>query len=139
MAMNPTSPGMQKAMETLQKAGINSTYGRWLVEGSPRVLLIDVKAGFQFFEEWREDFLGQTGVLLPEEDDMSSDALVFGYLVTWFLAEVRQIRKRVRRVIRSDSFDRSSSVLRQRMQSLPISTSGRAVSQHFWPGRGSWI
>jgi len=76
-------------METLQKAGIDSFFGRWLVEGSPRVLLLDVKAGFQFFDEWREDFLAQTGVALPLDDEMSSDALVFGYLVTWFLAEVR--------------------------------------------------
>ena len=77
-------------MDTLQRVGITSAYGRWLVEGSPRVLLVDVKAGFQFFDEWREDFSAQTGVMLPKEDDMSCDALVFGYLVTWFLAEVIQ-------------------------------------------------
>jgi glycogen synthase len=103
MAVNPTSPALQEAMDTLQKAGISSAYGRWLVEGSPRVLLIDVKAGFQFFEEWRQDFQALTGVLLPEEDDMSNDALVFGYLVTWFLAEVRSAQTRPRRVMISDN------------------------------------
>ena len=79
---------MAQTMEALGKGGVETFYGRWLVEGKPRVLLMNVSAAGQFVDEWRRDFTFKTGVELPADDEKSSDALEFGYLSTWFFREV---------------------------------------------------
>ena len=81
---------MAGTMDAMRKGGIETFYGKWLVEGAPRVLLMDVKAAAdKFFDEWKGEFKEKTGVELPSDDDMAEDALVFGYLAAWFFREVR--------------------------------------------------
>lgn len=76
-------------MSALRSHGVETFYGKWLIDGSPRVLLIDVKSASDFFKGWKREFESKTGVELPDDDDMSNDALDFGYLTTWFFREVR--------------------------------------------------
>ena len=63
-------------------------YGRWLIEGAPRVLLIDTKTGYQWLDEWKTDLWNVAGIPSPPGDDETNEAIVFGYLVAWFLGEV---------------------------------------------------
>lgn len=49
--MQPPSSEMAYAMDALRNHGVNTFYGKWLMEGNPRVLLIDVKSANKFFEE----------------------------------------------------------------------------------------
>ena len=76
-------------MRVLEENGVKTFFGKWLIEGSPRVLLLDMKAANKFADEWKRKFESKTGIKLPQDDEMSNDALVFGYLTTWFLREVR--------------------------------------------------
>ena len=75
-------------MRVLEENGVKTFFGKWLIEGSPRVLLLDMKAASKFAEEWKREFESKTGIKLPQDDEMSNDALVFGYLTTWFFREV---------------------------------------------------
>lgn len=87
--MPPPTEEMAQAMQALlAKDGVETFYGKWLVKGTPRVLLIDMSAASTFSDGWRRDFERRAGVELPADDDMSSDALEFGYLSTWFFREV---------------------------------------------------
>lgn len=88
--MPPPSDEMAGAMEALGDHGVETFYGKWLVEGRPRVLLMEVGTASQFFDGWRRDFEGRTGAELPADDEKTSDALEFGYLATWFFREVRE-------------------------------------------------
>ena len=63
-------------------------YGRWLIEGAPRVLLIDTKSAYRFLDEWKADLWNTAGIPSPPGDDETNEAVVFGYLVAWFLGEV---------------------------------------------------
>ncbi len=72
----------------MQDRGIGMVYGRWLIEGAPRVLLIDTKSGYRFLDEWKTDLWDAAGIPVPPGDDETSEAVAFGYLVTWFLGEV---------------------------------------------------
>ena len=63
-------------------------YGRWLIEGAPRVLLIDTKTGYKWLDEWKADLWNTAGIPSPPGDDETNEAVVFGYLVAWFLGEV---------------------------------------------------
>lgn len=64
-------------------------YGRWLIEGAPRVILIDTKTAYRFLDEWKADLWNTAGIPSPPGDEETNEAVVFGYLVAWFLGEVR--------------------------------------------------
>lgn len=74
----------------MQDRGIHLIYGRWLIEGAPRVLLIDTKTAYQFLDEWKTDLWATTGIPSPPGDEETNEAVVFGYLLAWFLGEVRE-------------------------------------------------
>lgn len=73
----------------MEERGINILYGRWLIEGAPRVLLIDTKTGYKFLDEWKADLWNTAAIPSPAGDSETNEAIVFGYLVAWFLGEVR--------------------------------------------------
>lgn len=72
----------------MEERGIQMVYGRWLVEGAPRVLLIDTKSAYRFLDEWKADLWNTAGIPSPPGDEETNEAVVFGYLVAWFLGEV---------------------------------------------------
>lgn len=72
----------------MQNRGIGLVYGRWLIEGAPRVLLIDTSSGYRWLDEWKADLWNTAGIPSPPGDDETNEAVVFGYLVAWFLGEV---------------------------------------------------
>lgn len=69
--------------------GIQTLYGRWLIDGAPRVLLFDTKSAYGYLDEWKSDLWSTTGIPSPPGDDETNEAIVFGYIVAWFLGEVR--------------------------------------------------
>jgi glycogen synthase len=74
----------------MQERGIEILYGRWLIEGAPRVLLINTGTGYRWLGEWKADLWSQAGIPSPEGDHETNEAIVLGYLVAWFLGEVSQ-------------------------------------------------
>lgn len=73
----------------MRDRGIGILYGRWLIEGAPRVVLIDTKTAYKFMNEWKADLWNIASIPSPPGDDETNEAIVFGYLVAWFLGEVR--------------------------------------------------
>jgi hypothetical protein len=65
-------------------------YGRWLIDGAPRVLLFDTSTAYGWLDEWKGDLWSVAGIPSPPNDAETNEAIVFGYLVAWFLGEVRQ-------------------------------------------------
>ena len=62
-------------------------FGRWLIDGAPRVVLLDVGASFHRADEWKKDLFEKTKIGCPWDDPEANSAVVFGYLVAWFLGE----------------------------------------------------
>lgn len=86
--IEPPTPAMAKAIQSIKDGGIYCLFGKWLIPGSPYVLLFDIgSAGFRK-NEWKGDLWNVAGIPSPEGDLEMDDAIVFGYLVTWFLGEV---------------------------------------------------
>ncbi len=83
----PTNPELAETITNMQSRGIGLVYGRWLIEGAPRILLIDTKTGYQWLDEWKADLWNTAGIPSPPGDDETNEAVVFGYLVAWFLGE----------------------------------------------------
>ena len=89
--LEPTSPEIKATMDAMSERGIRLVYGRWLVDGAPRVLLIDTSTGYRWLDEWKSDLWSVAGIPSPPDDHETNEAIVFGYLVAWFLGEVRPI------------------------------------------------
>jgi hypothetical protein len=95
--LTPTNPQLAATIEAMEERGIGLLYGRWLIEGAPRVLLIDTKTAYRFLDEWKADLWNTAGIPSPPGDDETNEAVVFGYLVAWFLGEVRTCHTHSRR------------------------------------------
>jgi glycogen synthase len=70
--------------------GIQTMYGRWLIDGAPRVLLFDTGTAYGWLDEWKGDLWSVAGIPSPPNDAETNEAIVFGYLIAWFLGEVRK-------------------------------------------------
>jgi glycogen synthase len=86
--LEPTDPALKETIASMEERGISLLYGRWLIEGAPRVLLIDTSTGYRWLDEWKGDLWAAAGIPSPAGDRETNEAIVFGYLVAWFLGEV---------------------------------------------------
>lgn len=63
-------------------------YGRWLIEGYPKVILFDIGSAAHKLDEWRKELYEQARIGIPSEDTEANDCVIFGFLVCWFISEV---------------------------------------------------
>ena len=63
-------------------------FGRWLIEGYPKVALFDIGSAAWKLDEWKRELWECTHIGVPYHDSESNDAIIFGFLTVWFIAEV---------------------------------------------------
>lgn len=83
-----SDPQIQKALDSMSERGIRWLYGRWLIEGAPRVLLFDIHSASYKLNEWKADLWNLAGIPTPDHDSETNDAILLGYIVAWFLGEL---------------------------------------------------
>lgn len=76
-----------RALASFREHGVSFVYGRWLIDGYPQLLLVDLGSVAPKLDGWRADTREKSGIGLPAEDTESNDAILFGYLTSWFLEE----------------------------------------------------
>lgn len=64
-------------------------FGRWLIEGSPYVVLIDVAFTAWSLDSWKAELWELCDIGVPWFDREANDAVLFGFLTAWLLGEVR--------------------------------------------------
>ncbi|KAH3662103.1 hypothetical protein OGAPHI_006284 [Ogataea philodendri] len=79
---------LKATLDSMQSRGIRYLYGRWLIEGAPRVILFDIGSAVPYLNEWKTDLWGLAGIPSPEGDIETNDAVMLGYLTAWFLGEL---------------------------------------------------
>lgn len=82
------------ALEAMSSRGVNFIYGRWLVEGTPRVILFDLDSVKGHLNEWKTDLWNLSGIPSPATDFETNDAILLGYTVAWFLGELAHMDQR---------------------------------------------
>ncbi|KAK6440265.1 glycogen synthase isoform 1 [Oleoguttula sp. CCFEE 5521] len=85
--IEPKDPAMKATIQSMNERGIQTLYGRWLIDGAPRVLLFDTGTGYYKLDEWKGDLWSTAGIPSPPDDHETNEAIVFGYLIAWFLGE----------------------------------------------------
>ncbi|KAF7293138.1 Glycogen [starch] synthase [Mycena chlorophos] len=86
-AEEPTDPHLAASLEAMRAQGVKALYGRWLIEGSPHVLLFDTGSMYTRLDEWKGDLWNLAGIPSPPNDHETNETIVFGYIVAWFLGE----------------------------------------------------
>ncbi|KAK2465047.1 hypothetical protein APHAL10511_003123 [Amanita phalloides] len=94
----PADPHIASTLDAMRDRGVKALYGRWLIEGAPHVLLFDTGSQYNKVDEWKGDLWNLAGIPSPPNDLETNDAIVFGYIVAWFLGEYVQ-RQRTTAVI----------------------------------------
>ena len=67
---------------------IQVVFGRWLIDGYPSVILFDIGSGAKHLEAWKDELYDLSRIAIPWHDRESNDAVIFGNLCTWFIADV---------------------------------------------------
>lgn len=84
-----THLALTQTLSSMRDRGVKFLYGRWLVEGGPKVLLFDTGSVWDRLDEWKTDLWNLAGIPTPPNDTETNETILFGYLVAWFLGEVR--------------------------------------------------
>ena len=90
--LTPSNPELAATIAAMKTRGVELFYGRWLIEGAPRIVLIDTKTGYRWLDEWKADLWNTAGIPSPPGDEETNEAVVLGYLEAWYLGEVRHWR-----------------------------------------------
>ncbi|KAJ1961122.1 glycogen synthase isoform 1 [Dipsacomyces acuminosporus] len=87
-AIEPEIPAIKAAIDSITSQGVQVLYGRWLIDGAPRVVLFDIGSAAYKLDEWKGDLWRVAGIPSPPNDTETNDSIILGYLNAWFLGEV---------------------------------------------------
>eukprot|EP00033_Pygsuia_biforma_P001136 GCRY01001293.1.p1 GENE.GCRY01001293.1~~GCRY01001293.1.p1 ORF type:complete len:689 (-),score=130.20 GCRY01001293.1:459-2525(-) len=83
----PLEPYLEHTFHTLQSRGCKLYYGRWLIDGFPRCILIDIHQCYNHLNDWKKDMWERFNYSSPPDnnDPETNDTILFGYQVFWLL------------------------------------------------------
>ncbi|CCE66082.1 hypothetical protein TPHA_0O01130 [Tetrapisispora phaffii CBS 4417] len=88
-----STASIKKVLIRMSERGVRFVYGNWLIEGSPKVILFELNSLSGYLNEWKADLWNLVGIPSPENDNETNDAILLGYVVTWFLGELAYINE----------------------------------------------
>ncbi len=88
-----------QAVQRMREWGFGASYGRWLVTGQPRVVLLDVRSAFGRLAEIKYRLWEHHGINMPPADALLDGVVAFGYLVEQFFHALHKVESLDRPVI----------------------------------------
>uniref|UniRef100_A0A669D355 Glycogen [starch] synthase n=1 Tax=Oreochromis niloticus TaxID=8128 RepID=A0A669D355_ORENI len=86
--IEPTNPALKRTIDKMNSSGCKVYFGRWLIEGSPYVVLIDIAFTAWSLDSWKSELWELCSIGVPWFDREANDAVLFGFLTAWLLGEV---------------------------------------------------
>jgi glycogen(starch) synthase len=77
------------AVTKMRDQGFKLLTGRWLVDGSPQVILFDIGSAAWKLDEYKQTLWDTCNIGIPHLDVEANDAVILGYLISEFLSEFR--------------------------------------------------
>lgn len=120
----PEIGALRRTLSSMRQKGVNVIYGNWLIEGYPQVVLFDIKSAAYKLGQWKKELWECSHIGLPDNDMESNNAVIFGFLTTWFIGEfLHQLGKEPKYVIAHfHEWMAGIGLILCRMRSLEIST-----------------
>uniref|UniRef100_A0A8D1XKX1 Glycogen [starch] synthase n=1 Tax=Sus scrofa TaxID=9823 RepID=A0A8D1XKX1_PIG len=118
----PVNDAVSKAVDTMNKHGCQVHFGRWLIEGSPYVVLFDIGYSAWNLDKWKGDLWEACNVGIPYHDQEANDMLIFGSLTAWFLKEVTDHADGKHVIAQFHEWQAGTGLILSRARKLPIAT-----------------
>ncbi|RCN42050.1 starch synthase [Ancylostoma caninum] len=83
--VEPENRTIRAAIKLMHASGFHCMYGRWLIDGYPKVIMFDIGSGASKMNEWKQELFDRCRIGIPHEDIESNDAVIFGFMVAIFL------------------------------------------------------
>uniref|UniRef100_A0A1I8EVY4 Glycogen [starch] synthase n=1 Tax=Wuchereria bancrofti TaxID=6293 RepID=A0A1I8EVY4_WUCBA len=83
--LQPDSSPLKYALDQLRDLGFKATYGRWLIDGYPKVVLFDIVSAAWKLDQWKQELWDSCKIGIPYHDNESNDAVVLGFMVAIFI------------------------------------------------------
>ncbi|CAC5409044.1 GYS [Mytilus coruscus] len=80
----------RQTIQQMRDCGIKVYFGRWLIDGYPKVILFDIGSAAWKLDEFKHELWEKANIGIPWHDRESNDAVIFGALVAWFIGEFRK-------------------------------------------------
>lgn len=87
----PTEGFIRQALDRLRDAGMPCHYGRWLIPGRPRVILLDYRARFSSLDVDKYLLWKDHGISVQPNDGEVNEVVAFGFAVTEFFKHLTSI------------------------------------------------
>ncbi|KAL1237705.1 Glycogen [starch] synthase [Trichinella spiralis] len=87
--LEPETSHIRGAVESIRSQGVKVIFGRWLIDGYPKVILFDITTAAWRLDQWKKELWDSCHIGIPWQDNESNDAVIFGFLVCWFLQNFR--------------------------------------------------
>jgi glycogen(starch) synthase len=87
----PTEGLIRETLDRLRAQGTPCHYGRWLIPGRPRVILLDYRSRYPRLHEDKYLLWKDHGISTPADDGEVNDVTAFGFTVTEFFRELARV------------------------------------------------
>ncbi|XP_021529502.1 glycogen [starch] synthase, liver isoform X1 [Aotus nancymaae] len=118
----PVNDAVRRAVDAMNKHGCQVHFGRWLIEGSPYVVLFDIGYSAWNLDRWKGDLWEACSVGIPYHDREANDMLIFGSLTAWFLKEVTDHADGKHVIAQFHEWQAGIGLILSRARKLPIAT-----------------
>ena len=85
---DPEDHTIRECLDEMRSAGVKVLFGKWLIDGSPSVILFDLESMTHRLNEWKSDLWSVASIPCPSNDQEMNESLIFGYLNAWFVGLV---------------------------------------------------
>uniref|UniRef100_A0A8C7X492 Glycogen [starch] synthase n=1 Tax=Oryzias sinensis TaxID=183150 RepID=A0A8C7X492_9TELE len=120
--IEPTNPVLKRTIDKMNSSGCKVYFGRWLIEGSPYVVLIDVGFTAWSLDRWKSELWDLGAIGVPWFDREANDAVLFGFLTAWLLGEVTQSEEPPHIVAHFHEWLAGLGLVLCRKRQLPVAT-----------------
>ncbi|KAI1713216.1 glycogen synthase domain-containing protein [Ditylenchus destructor] len=83
--LEPDTANMKYTLEQMQDWGYRVVYGRWLIDGYPKVVLFDIGSAAWKLDAWKHELWEKCNIGVPYLDREANDCIIFGFLTAIFL------------------------------------------------------
>jgi glycogen(starch) synthase len=87
----PTEGVIREALDRLRAQGIPCHFGRWLIPGRPRVILLDYRARFRDLDHDKYLLWKDHGISVHANDGEVNEVVAFGFTVAEFFRELANV------------------------------------------------
>ncbi|KAL7882408.1 hypothetical protein SRHO_G00000660 [Serrasalmus rhombeus] len=120
---DPPNAAIKAALESIKNNGCQVHFGRWLIEGTPYVILFDIGAAAWNLDRWKGDLWNTCSIGLPYHDREANDSLILGSLVAWFFKELTdQLQDKPNVIAHFHEWQTGVGLVLIRSRKLPMAT-----------------